>query len=172
MVAKITHVELDVRKHLFYRSKGGRFYEGKPSELWLVVSLLSLLVSPTIYIFRAEGSLQNSLQNFPSRPALCFVMCMSPSCSLLEGVSTVAPSWLYSRADAPSFAAKSTSFHTEATERNACRYGSPRNSIGSNTIGSNLGSNMGSFMGSTYPLWLSASKKSTSDRSIEAIVFS
>ena len=28
------------------------------------MSLLSLLVSPTIYIFRAEGSLQNSLQTF------------------------------------------------------------------------------------------------------------
>ena len=76
--AKSTSFHTEATERNACRSKGGRFYEGKPSELWLVVSLLSLLVSPTIYIFRAEGSLQNSLQNFPSLPALCFVMCMSP----------------------------------------------------------------------------------------------
>ena len=57
--AKSTSFHTEATERNACRSKGGRFYEGKPSELWLVVSLLSLLVSPTIYIFRAEGSLQN-----------------------------------------------------------------------------------------------------------------
>ena len=48
--------------------KGGRFLRRQTELVDVSVSLclslvLSLLVSPTIYIFSSEGSLQNSLQN-------------------------------------------------------------------------------------------------------------